>query len=261
MIMASAETDHVGANLPTCGEGESLDLILNGRLKLLQSEQGYRFSIDSLLLANFVYTGANERLVDLGVGNGVIALILARRPGVKQVTGIDIQEELVSLARRNVILNDQTAKVEICLADIREIKNVLPPESFGVAVFNPPYHRSGAGRINPLRQKAIARHEIKAALPDFLAAARYLLSPPGRAYAIYPASRMVELLYQFRRHRLEPKRLQLVHSRMESPARFVLVEGIKGAREELEVLPPLAIYQAEGKYSAAAAEIFADLAL
>ncbi len=259
--MGAPQTDHFTEDLVSCTEGESLDVILNGRLRLLQSERGYRFSIDSLILANFVLTGANERLVDLGVGSGIIALLLARRPGVKKVTGIEIQEELVDLAKRNVILNGLKDKIEIRKADIREVKNILPPESFGMAVFNPPYHRSGSGRINPLPQKAIARHEIKAALPDFLAAAWYLLPHWGRAYAIYPAARMVELLYQFRRHRLEPKRLQLVHSRMESPARFVLVEGIKGANEELEVLPPLAIYQKEGIYSAETTEIFDNLAL
>lgn len=259
-MSAATETENFADNL-AIGEGESLDVILNGRLKLIQSERGYRFSIDSLLLANFVQTGANERLVDLGVGSGIIALILARRPGVAQVTGVEIQEELVQLARRNASLNGQADKVEIVQGDVREIKNILPPESFGVAVFNPPYHRSGSGRINPILQRAIARHEIKATLPDFLAAARYLLPQSGRVYAIYPAFRMVELLYQMRRNKLEPKRLQLVHTLMEGSARFVLVEGIKGAGEELEVLPPYAIYQAEGKYSAAAAGIFADLAL
>ncbi|MDI6725946.1 MAG: tRNA1(Val) (adenine(37)-N6)-methyltransferase [Smithellaceae bacterium] len=242
------------------GKDESLDALLAGRLKVLQSEQGYRFSIDSLLLAGFVHTRKNDRVADLGTGSGIVALLLARRPEVGSVTGVEIQEELADLAGRNVNLNGLAEKVVIRQGDIREIKTILPPESFQVAVFNPPYHRFGAGRINAHLQKSIARHEIKAALPDFLAAARHLLPHSGRVYAIYPASRMVELLYQLRRHRLEPKRLQLVHSRIDSPASFALVEGIKDAGEELAVAPPHIIYQSEGVYTAAMNGIFADLA-
>lgn len=242
------------------GKDESLDTLLAGRLQVFQSERGYRFSLDSLLLAAFVQTRENDRVADLGTGSGIVALLLAGRPDVGRVTGVEIQEELARLAQRNVQLNGLAERVEIRPGDVREIKALLPPASFQVVAFNPPYRRVGAGRINARLQKSIARHEIKAALPDFLAAARYLLPHSGRVYTIYPASRLVELLYQLRRHRLEPKRLQLVHSRSDSPASLALVEGIKEAGEELTVAPPHIIYQSEGVYSAAMNGIFADLA-
>jgi tRNA1Val (adenine37-N6)-methyltransferase len=241
-------------------EGETVDAILGGRLRIIQKKRGYRFSLDALLLAHFSALREGDGLIDLGTGGGVIALILAQRFRCGRVLGIDIQEGLAEMARRSVILNRLEGKVEIRRGDVRRPESLCGPQSFSAAVFNPPYRRLRSGRMNPDSEKAVARHEIEGTVGDFLAAAVHVLRPDGRVYAIYPASRMVELLARMRERRVEPKRLRLVHSRLGGPAVFVLLEGVKGGREGLKVLSPLFIHEEAGRYTSEMMEIFTDLA-
>ena len=143
------------------------------------------------------------------------------------------------MARRSVALNGLAGCVEIRRGDVRHPESLCAPTSFDAAVFNPPYRRLRSGRMNPDPEKAVARHEIAGTAGDFLAAAVLALKPGGRVYAIYPATRMVELLSRMRAARIEPKRLRIVHSRPGGRGELLLVEGVKGGREELIVLPPL----------------------
>jgi tRNA1Val (adenine37-N6)-methyltransferase len=239
-------------------EGETVDEICGGRFRIIQRESGYRVSVDALLLAHFVLVNEGERLIELGTGCGVVALILASRGLCATVLGIEIQEDLVAIAKRNCAMNGLAGVVEIGSGDVRRPESMCAPQSFDVAVFNPPYRRLSSGRINPDPGKAIARHEIAGTVADFLAAAAYALKHGGRSYVIYPAKRMVELISRMRARRIEPKRIRLVHSRPGGVARFILAEGLKGGKEELTVLPPLFIYGRRG-YSVEMAAIFREL--
>lgn len=239
--------------------GETIDEISGSRLRIFQKEKGYRFSIDALLLAQFVHLKKGDHIIDLGTGSGVIAVIMAQRKECGRVVGVDIQEELIDMAKRSVLLNNLEEKLVICRGDIRNIEALFDSKSFNVAVFNPPYRKLKSGRINPDDQKSIARHEIKATLQDFLNAAGYVLKRSGRAYIIYPATRMVDLLSSMRISGIEPKRMRIVHSHDDSSAEFVLVEGIKSGREELEVMPPLFIYSEGGEYTEEMTCIFREL--
>ena len=240
-------------------EEETADAICGGRLRVIQRKRGYRFSLDALLLAHFALLRAGDDLIDLGTGGGIIALILAKRFCCGRVLGVDIQEGLVEMARRSVVLNGLDGHVEICQGDVRNPAGFCESQSFSAAVFNPPYRRLRSGRMNPDSEKAVARHELAGTAGDFLMAAAHALRPDGRAYAIYPVSRMVEMLAQMRNRRIEPKRLRLVHSGRGGPGVFALLEGVKGGREGLKVLPPLFIYERSGAYTVEMAEIFTDL--
>ncbi|MBU1745007.1 MAG: methyltransferase [Proteobacteria bacterium] len=238
---------------------ETVDGILVGRLRLIQRKRGYRFSLDALLIAHFTDLRNGDDLIDLGTGSGIIALILAQRFRCGRVLGIEIQDELVAIAKRNVVLNGLAGRIEIRRGDVRFPETLCGPQSFSAAVFNPPYRRLRSGRTNADPEKAVARHEIEGTVADFLTAAVYALRPEGRVYAIYPAVRMVELIARMRECRIEPKRLRLVHSRLDGGGEFVLAEGVKGGREGLNVAPPLFIYQDAGGYTPEMEEIFRDL--
>jgi tRNA1Val (adenine37-N6)-methyltransferase len=240
-------------------EDETIDEILEGRLRIVQKKKGYRFSLDAFLLANFIRLKKGEHVVDMGTGSGVIAIIMGIRKECDRVVGIDIQEELVDMAKRSVEVNTLSDKVEIRHGDIRHIEHLFPSLSFDVVIFNPPYRKLKSGRINPNNQKSVARHEIKGTLNDFLQASMYVLKKSGRAYMIYPATRMVELLSSMKAIGIEPKRIQIVHSYSVSRGEFVLVEGIKGGREELEVMPPLFVYTEDGEYTDAMSSVFREL--
>jgi tRNA1Val (adenine37-N6)-methyltransferase len=238
---------------------ETVESLFGGRLKILQKEKGYRYTIDSILLAHFVELREEERLLELGAGSGVISLVLSFRCPTLRATGIEIQEDLAGMAGRSVQLNGMEGRVEILHGDIRKADNLLEARSYDVAVFNPPYRKMGSGRMNPLVEKALARHEIAGSVTDFLRAAAHALKPGGRVCLIYPCLRMVEAIYQMRSEKLEPKRLRMVHSRPGSRGDFILVEGLKGGGEELSVLPPLFIREKDGGYSEELEALFRSL--
>ncbi len=174
---------------------ETIDEILEGSLKIRQSKRGYRFNLDSLILAHFVDLKSRTVNLDLGCGNGVIALVLASRyRAIALARAGDSGRLWRRLARKNVEQNGLDHRVIIDTGDAREVKKIYQPHSFDNIVFNPPYRKLDSGRINPLPEKAIARHEIKGSLSEFLSASKYLLKPKGRVFTIYPATRMVELI-------------------------------------------------------------------
>lgn len=246
---------------------ETLDDVLGGRLKVLQKKKGYRFSLDSILLAHFVRIDPGSKVLELGLGSGVISLILCYRTGCP-LTGVEIQEQLAEMAARSFRINRLDHCVDIIRSDLRDIKTVLPGGGFDVVVFNPPYRRKGSGRISANDEKAHARHELSGALADFVGAADYLCRKSGRVFTIYPATRTVELIFRFRESGIEPKRVQMVHSTNRTEAEFVLLEAVKGGGEELEILAPLFVYESgeggsggRGNYTPDMERIFSELSL
>lgn len=238
---------------------ETVDEILKGKLKVIQKIRGYRFSIDALLLAHFVHVKKNDRVLDMGTGSGVIAMIIACRWPCGKVIGVDVQDDLVDMARRSVAMNGLTDKVEIRMGNIDSIETLFEAQTFEVVIFNPPYRKLKSGKTNPDYQKFVARHEIEGSLHKFLEAATYVLRTSGRVYIIYPASRIVDLLYHMRSVSIEPKRIKMVHSDFRSRGVFVLVEGVKAGGEEAAVLPPLHIYDGEGVYTEEMAGLLREL--
>ncbi len=217
--------------------GESIDLFLEGRLKLIQSQKGYRFSIDAILLSQFVTVKPGDVVVDLGTGCGVIPLILLLTKPLRFAFGLEIQKELALQAARNIRLNRFEDRMEVILGDIRH-----PPmarESADVVTCNRPYGKVKSGRINPDPRRAIARHELLASIDDILRAAAALLRKKGRLAIIYPALRLVDILVRLRRFNLEPKKIRINYPGLESSAKLALIEASLNARPGLEICPPL----------------------
>ncbi len=233
--------------------------LFDGRLRIYQKKSGYRFSIDAILLADFTMRTASGSLADLGTGSGILPVLLARHTRFTKIAGIEIQDDLAGLAKKNILLSGCGDVASIIHTDIKKIKNHLTAESFDTVVTNPPFYPVASGRINPDSQKAAARHELYGTLGDFIAGAAFLLKQGGRFLAVYTASRAMDLLEGMRRKKIEPKTLLCIHPRIDEPATMVLVEGIKGAGTELKILPPVFVYAADGTYSPAIKTMFANL--
>ncbi len=226
------------------------DTFFNGRLHVTQSANGYRFSIDAVILASLSAIRPGDRIADIGTGCGIIPLILAdRHADISHVYGIDIQEELAEIARHNVTRNAMDDRITILCRDMKK----LTPDSTGgpvdLIVCNPPHYKSRSGRINPDSQRAIARHEIAMTLDDLMDAVRRMLTPGGRLSIIYPAERLVDLSVRMRAADVEPKTLRLIHPRPGTEARLVAMEGIRGKRPAVKIAPPLYIHDESGNYT------------
>jgi tRNA1Val (adenine37-N6)-methyltransferase len=231
-------------------DDETLDALFGGALKLYQGKRGYRFSLDSLLLADFATIRSGNRVIDLGTGNGVIPLILAYRYPSISVTGVEIQQELAVRAQRNVRLNDYEDRIAIACMDISFARRHFIPESFDSVICNPPYRPANSGRLSPSQEKQIARHELKAGLDDFVQVTAFLLRNKGRFACIHLGDRAVDLLTAMRAAGIEPKRLRVVHPFAGAEASMILLEAVKGGRSGLDVLAPLIVYDSTNVYTA-----------
>jgi len=241
------------------GPEETVDTLRKWDLKVIQGARGYRFSIDSILLANLVHPPPRGKVLDLGAGCGILGLILARTYRDITVTGVEIQPQLVSRARRNVVLNDLEDRIEILEGSYSNIEGLLPGSSFHYVITNPPHRKLGTGRINPSEEKAISRHEIYGGLEDVVKAAHYVLMPKGKLGIIFTATRAVDLIHLCRSYRIEPKRIRFIHPFVDHAAQSVFVEGLKEGKEgEVHIEPPLIIYSAPGVYSPQVAQMLGE---
>lgn len=226
---------------------ETLDSLSMGNLQLLQDKDGYRYSLDPVLLARFVNVRKRAKVVDLGTGSGILPLLLARLSDASELVGIEIQSALAERAERNVKLNGLQDRVKILHQDLRGIRAIIPENFADLVVSNPPYRHPDSGRIAPNGERAAARHEISGGLVDFIAAAGWLLREGGRFAVIYLAERLPELMISMATARLEPKRLRVVHPQRGKEAKMVLVEGCKGGRPGLRIEDPLYVYVNNGE--------------
>ena len=235
----------------------SHDTLFDGQITCTQSRQGYRFSIDAVLLAHFVSPRRQDRVLDLGAGCGVVSLILAYRHPAISLTCLEIQDSLLDLIRANIAQNGLADRMQSVAGDLRHMHGLLPAGGFDLVVCNPPYYAVGSGQRNPNDEQAVARHELKADLADILRAAAFALRTKGRLALIYPATRGAALIAALRQFHLEPKRLQAVHPYPGAAASLLLVEAVNRGGEELAVLPPLYVHdEPAGDYSPALAAFY-----
>jgi len=232
------------------------DTFFNGRIKVKQDPCGYRFSIDSILLACHAKLRPGDRVVDLGTGCGIIPLILAYREPNLKVFGIELQKELADIASSNVAENQMNSIITILCKDMKELKNDMVSGPVDLIVTNPPYRKAESGRLNPDLQRAVARHEIKVCLDDITKTVRRVLRTAGRFITIYSAERITDLLTHLRTSGIEPKSLRMIHSGVTTEAKLILVEGIKGGHSGVKIGPPIIVYDEKGAYTPEVQEMF-----
>lgn len=229
--------------------GERIEDLQYKGLRVIQSERGFRFGTDSVLLAGFVELNSRERAVDLGAGCGVISILLQGRTGA-ELTAVEIDPAACSLARRSIELNRQP--IEVVETDMRESHKLLGTGRFDAAVCNPPYYPAGGGRVSQKGEGEMtgaATHDLKCTLEDMAAAAGKLLKYGGRFYMCCPASRLAEAFAALNGQKLEPKRLRLVASTREKAPYLALIEAKKGGAPGLIVEKQLTVHNEDGGYT------------
>jgi len=217
-------------------------------IRLYQSKEGYRFSVDALLLFPFVNLPRAATIADLGAGSGIIGILLARKYPGSRVTLIELQESLVRIAGKNVELNDLADRVRVLQSDIRLLTSAEPlhQEKFDLIVSNPPFRRPRTGLISLSDERALARHELALPLEELVRTASHLLRHHGRFCLVYLPERLFDVSGCMRRYALEPKRVRFVHSTSSTAAKMVLIEAVKGGRPGVKVEAPLVVYTSDG---------------
>ncbi|MCD6547957.1 MAG: methyltransferase [Thermodesulfobacterium sp.] len=221
---------------------------LEGIITVYQPEKGFRFGIDSVLLANFLSLKPKDLILEVGAGSGIISLIALKKFPQCKIFALELENLFVECLKRNVLENKMEDKLFVIQGDIKTFP--LKRGIFDVIFSNPPYFKSGAGRKSPYEIENIARRNEEFDLNEFLKNVSSLLKNRGKFFLVFTALRLAELIYFLKRHKLEPKLLRLVHSYPSSEAKLVLLSAIKNAREETRILPPLYIYDSpKGSYT------------
>jgi tRNA1Val (adenine37-N6)-methyltransferase len=195
-------------------------------------------------------------MLDLGTGCGIIPLILAYRKPHITIYGVEVQTELAELAVSNVRENQLEDRITVFRTDMKLLRPAMTAGPVDLVVSNPPFRRQGSGRINPDAQRAVARHEIKANLADIIQTSHRMLRTAGRLVLIYTAGRLTDILSRMRTDGIEPKFIRMIHSRQDTEAALILIEGVKGGRPDLKIAPPLIIYNKKNAYTDEVASMF-----
>ncbi len=218
-----------------------------GVVAVTQQKKGARFTMDSLLLADFCRVKPRDRILEPGAGTGIISLLLAKKHPLSRITAVEIQPPAAELCRSNIEQNGLGDRISLIVDDLARLNaRKIPP--FDMIVANPPYTAWRSGRKSPIAERQTARHDQHAPLRDWVNL-QALLKNKGRFNIVFPAHRAAELLSVLRDKKLEPKRLRFVHPADGKPAYLVLIEAVKSAGTGLEALPPLIVLDAAGRYT------------
>lgn len=229
---------------------ERLDDLEYKNIKIIQNKNYFCFGIDSILLTDFAKEiKENSKCIDLGAGNGILSILLSAKTNLAKIYGVEVQEKLANLARRNVVLNKMEQKVEIINENVKNLLDIFPKKSFDYVITNPPYKKDGTGIKNENIEKLIARHEIEANFNDFVNISYNLLKDNGILYMVHRTERLVDILSELRKNKLEPKKIKFVFANINEAPKLVLIKAVKNAKPFLKIEKPLYIYDENGDYT------------
>jgi tRNA1(Val) A37 N6-methylase TrmN6 len=228
-------------------------------LKIVQDTEWFNFSLDSVLLANFITLRSTAKnIIDLGTGNAPIPLILSTRTDAK-IVGVEIQKSVYDLALKSVQINKLESKIEILNQDVKEIDNMYETDTFDVVVSNPPYFKyNGESLVNNDDHKTIARHEVLLNIDDILRVTKKLLKNNGNFGIVHRPERMLEILNKMQQYNVEPKRIRFIYPKENLECNMMLIEGTKNGKAGLKILPPLYVHNSKGEYTAEVKKMFGE---
>lgn len=234
-------------------KNETLDDLEFEGLKIIQNKNGYKFSTDSVLLANFGKAKQNDIYVDFCSGSGVVAILFACKNKVKKAYAVEIQKSLAEMSERSIELNN-LSNISVLNIDLCEAHGVLGCESVDVITVNPPYNENGL--TSETDEIAIATHEIKVDLEKIISEAFKLLKFGGKFYMVHRADRLVDIVFLLRKYKIEPKVLRLVYPKTNKEPNLVLVEAKKGAKKGVKFLQSLILTNDDGTETKELQEIY-----
>lgn len=207
--------------------------------KIYQSKDYFKFSLDSLLLANFVEFNFTDKLVlDLCTGNAPVPIILSENKKIK-IYGFELQKEIYELAVKSIKVN-QIDNVEIINDDVKNSLNYFPGNNFDIVTCNPPYFKYTKNSIiNENEIKSIARHEIKITLEDIIKIATKQLKAKGKFYIVHRSDRLIEIINYLNKYNFGIKKLQFVYSSIDANSSMVLIEAKKDCKNDVKVSKPI----------------------
>lgn len=239
------------------GKIEINDLVYFKDIKIVQDKDYFNFSLDSILLPNFVeITRKTKKILDMCTGNAPIPLILSMKTDAK-IYGVELQKEVYDLAKETIKINNLDNQIELINDNIKNLKKIFDTETFDIITCNPPYFKKKDDSIiNENKVKSIARHEIEMELEDVMIISKALLKNEGSLTLVHRTDRLIEIIELMKKHNIEPKRMRLIYPKVNMESNLVLIDGRKNGKEGLKILPPLYIHNDDNSYTSEVLEMF-----
>lgn len=233
--------------------------LLDFDMVIYQDDDWFKFSLDSVLLANFVTLNLScRKIIDLASGNAPIPMLLTKRTNAK-IDAIELQECVYELGKQSILENGLLDRINFILGDVREIQKYYSSESFDTVLCNPPYFNTkDGGHFNDNEVKRKARHEVTLTLDDVLKNASYLLKNGGNFAMVHRSERFISIIETMRKYRLEPKKVQFIYSKEGKNSDLFLIEAVKNGNSGLKILPGLIVNNEDGSYKEGIRDLFHD---
>lgn len=226
---------------------------------IYQDDEWFAFSLDSVLLSNFVSVKlTDKKILDMACGNAPIPMLLTFRTNAS-IYGIDIQKEVIELGIQSIHENKMDKQISLDVLDINNVEDKFLAEFFDVITCNPPYFKySNNDNINLNMNKRISRHEVLVNLDTIVQKASYLLKNGGTFAMVHRPDRLIEIIDVMEKYNIAPKKLQLCYSKVNSNCNLILIEGNKNGKSGLKILSPVIVHNADGSYSEEIRKMFGD---
>ena len=234
---------------PEVKDGEQVSEFIQGKACILQKKHGFRFGTDAVLLADFAQIKPRAKVIDLGTGTGVIALLIAAKHPDAQVSALEKQEDVADMAQRSVLLNGLEGRIDLRTGDIRNAPQLFGFGVFDQAICNPPYNPIGRSLLPEGENKLLSRMEADISIGEICQSAFGLLKSGGRLSVVFPARRLHEMLSAMEHSRLAPKRIRCVQPFPDRAPKLVLLDAVKHGGSQLDWQPPLVLQNADGSYT------------
>ena len=216
---------------------------------IYQDDECLMFSLDSVLLANFVTLKlTDKKILDLCSGNAPIPMLMSFRTKAR-IFGVEIQKEIYDMGVQSVLENRMDDQITMINADANKLEDYFLSEEFDVITCNPPYFKyKGDSLVNDNNKKTIARHEVLVKLEDIIRISRLYLKNNGTFAMVHRPDRLIEIINLMQKHGIEPKKIQFIYPKIGRECNTVLIEGVKNGKSGLKILKPIIVHDEAGNY-------------
>lgn len=235
------------------------DLLNYNNLKIVQDDEYFNFSLDSVLLPNFIKINSKtKKILDLGTGNAPIPMILSTMTEA-ELYGIELQKEIYDMGLESLKINKLENRIKLINDNMKNLDKYFEPNSLDIIVSNPPYFKvNEKSNFNEKIQKTIARHEKEITLKELVFLAKKYLKNNGTFAIVHRTDRLIEIIEEFRKNNIEPKRIQLIYPKENTESNMFLIEGRKNGNTGLKILSPIIAHKQNGEYTEEVKKMFQE---
>ena len=224
------------------------DLLNINNMKIVQDTDYFNFSLDSVLLSNYVEPKKGDKIIDFCSGNCPVPMILTTKTKSK-IYAVEIQKEVYKLGLESIKLNNLDKQIELLNMDVKDVISKFETDSFDIITCNPPYFKTNEmTKQNDNEIKRIARHEICITLDDIFKVSKKLLKNNGKIVMIHRPERLEEIFKSMKDNNITPKIVQFIYPKEGQNSNMVIIEGRKNARKGIKVLPPIIVHNKNNEY-------------